>query len=335
MKYRIIAALLLGTMVLGLGGSSYADTKAKKASMNQLVSLLPASDGVITLNVKRFFSDALPQVLAGNQPLLAKVNGQVDSIRTKIGIDIRQFDEVAIGVSAKQIAAKNYDIDPVVIARGQMTSASLIGAAKLAANAKYREERVGDRVIYVFDTEKLAAQAPGVKVTGFMSEVGVASLDDRTLAFGDVGRVRATLEGKTRVSSDLIVMLEKNPAAVAAFAVKPPAGLKNFIPMENDELGKSIDSIQFVYGNADVVADKASIHMTARTLQNSQAASLYETMEGLQMIGKAFLGGAKGADKQVYARLVQNAKISIKTNEVSLDLVVPQADLDVLVGMIK
>jgi len=335
MKYRIIAALILGTMVFGLGGSTYADTKAKKASMNQLVSLLPASDGVVTFDVKRFFSDALPQVLAGNQPLLAKVTGKVDSIRAKIGIDIRQFDEVAIGVSARHIAAKKYDVDPVVVARGQMTSASLIGAAKLAAKAKYREERVGERVIYVFDTAKLTAQAPGLKVTGQMTEVGVAAVDDRTLAFGDVGRVRATLEGRTKVSSDLIVMLEKNPTAVAAFAAKPPAGLKNFIPMENDELGKSIDSIQFIYGNADVVADKAIVHLTARTLQNAQATGLYQTMEGLQMIGKAFLGGAKGADKQVYARLVQNAKISMKANEVTLDLVVPQADLDILVGMIK
>ncbi len=335
MKHRIIAALILGTLVFSLGGSTHADSKTKKASINQLVSLLPASDGVVTFDVKRFFGDALPQVLTGNQPLLAKVTGQIDAIRTKIGIDIRQFDEAAVGVSARPIAEKKYDVDPIVIARGQITSASLIGAAKLAANAKYREERVGDRVMYVFDSEKLTAQTPGIKVSGYMSEIGVAALDDRTVAFGDVGRVRATLEGKTKVGSDLIVMLEKNPTAVAAFAAKPPTGLKHFLPMENDELGKSIDSIQYIYGNADVIADKASVHVTARTLQNAQATSLHETMEGLQMIGKALLGGAKGADKQVYARLVQNAKISIKANEVTLDLVVPQADLDILVGMIR
>ena len=333
MKYRIFAAFILFVLAMNLGGSTFADTKGKKARMNQLVPMLPASDGVIILDAKRFFSDALPQVLAGNQPMLGKVTGYIDSMKSKIGIDIRQFDEVAIGVSARQIAEKKYDVDPVVVARGQMTSASLIGAAKVASNAKYREERVGDRVMYIFD-EVVALNSPG-KVAGSIKEIGLTSLDERTIAFGDPGRVRATLEAKTKVGADLLVMLEKSPTSVATFAIKPPTGLKAFIPMENDELGKSIDSIQYVYGNADVVADKANIRMTARTLQNAQATSLFETMDGLQKIGSAILGGSKGADKQVYARLVSNAKLSVKLNEVTLDLVVPQADLDMLVGMIK
>ncbi len=335
MKYRIIAALTLGMMVLGLGGSTFADTKAKKASMNQLVSLLPASDGVATFDVKRFFGNALPQVLSGNQTFLAKVMGEIESIRTKIGIDVRQFDEAAVGVSTRQIAAKKYDIDPVVIARGQMTSASLISAAKAAAKGKHREERFGERVIYIFDTEKLSDKTPVVKLSGQMSEVGVAALDDRTIAFGDVAQVRATLEGKTRVGSDLIVMLEKNPVAVAAFAVKPPAGLKAFIPMENDELGKNIDSIQYIYGNMNVLADTATVHVTARTMQSAQATSLHETIQGLQMIGQAFLGGARGDDKKVYARLIENAKVGLKGNEVMIDVTVPQADINFLVGLLK
>jgi hypothetical protein len=130
-------------------------------------------------------------------------------------------------------------------------------------------------------------------------------------------------------------MLEKDPTSVAAFAAKPPTGLKAFIPLDNDELGKNIDSIQYIYGSANLVGDKANIHVTARTLQNAQAAGLHETLEGLQVVGKAILGGAKGADKKVYARLIESAKFSVKANELTFDLTVPQSDIDVLVGLLK
>jgi len=44
------------------------------------------------------------------------------------------------------------------------------------------------------------------------------------------------------------------------------------------------------------------------------------------------IGSSKGADKKVYARMIENAKISRQANEVSMDLQVPQEDLNVIVG---
>jgi hypothetical protein len=73
----------------------------------------------------------------------------------------------------------------------------------------------------------------------------------------------------------------------------------------------------------------------ARTTRPEQAASLLDTLTGLQMVGKAFLGGAKGADKQVYARMIDNVKFAQAGNEVTVDLQVPQSDIDILIGQIK
>jgi len=336
MKYRIFAVLVLSVLVLNLGGSTFADSKARRTSMTQLIALLPASDGVVIFDAKRFFVEAMPKFGSSGQVILAKLTGKIDGFQTETGIDIRKFDDVGVGVSTRQIAEKKFDVDPVVIGRGRLTSASLIGAAKVASKSKYREERVGDRVMYVFDAQNVVAPtAAGVAVLDKVNEVALASLDAKTVAFGDVGRVRQTLEGKTKVGADLVGMLERSPASVAAFAARPPAGLKAFIPLDNDELGKNIDSIQYVYGNANVIADAATIHVVARTYQNAQATSLFETLEGLQLLGKAFLGAAKGADKQVYSRMIDNAKFSVRANEVTFDLSVPQADIDVLVGLIK
>jgi hypothetical protein len=52
------------------------------------------------------------------------------------------------------------------------------------------------------------------------------------------------------------------------------------------------------------------------------------------MLGKAFLGNAKGADKQVYARLIENVKFTALGNEVSMNLAIAQTDIDFLVGLL-
>jgi len=85
----------------------------------------------------------------------------------------------------------------------------------------------------------------------------------------------------------------------------------------------------------DVTDGNAVLQVMARTVKPEQAQSLLETLEGLQMVGKALIGGSKGADKQVYARLIDSVKFARTGNEVNLDLRVSQSDIDVLVGMIK
>jgi hypothetical protein len=82
----------------------------------------------------------------------------------------------------------------------------------------------------------------------------------------------------------------------------------------------------------DVNGASTNLSATARTAQADQAQGLRETLDGLQMLGKVLLGNAKGDDKKVYARLLENAKISSKNNEVTMDVAVAQGDIDFLIG---
>ena len=332
MKYRIFAVFVLSVLVLNLGGSILAGSNARRSGA-ELVPLLPASDGVMILDVKRFFGDALPKLLSNNPSTLAKVTGEIEKFQAKTGIDIRQFDSMAAGINTKQVANKQYDIDPVFIARGQTSSASLIATATKSGNVKYKEERFGERTIYIFSTADLANSPQAIK--RFADGIAVTVIDSTTLAFGTLGRVRQALEAKTKVGSDISSLLQLNPAAVTSFATRVPPGMKSFLPIENDELGKNIDSIQYLYGHADVAGGLANLYVTARTQQNAQATSLHETLAGLQILGKAFLSGSKSPDKQVYARLVENVKFSVRANEVNMNLQVPQSDIDILVGSLK
>ncbi len=350
MKIRLLAAVALCILVLDLGGSTFADTRAKtvkKSQTNQLASLLPASDGIATINIKRFFSDALPVILSGNQPMLAQIIAKIDEIKAKTGIDIRQFEYLAAGVTAKKVKLKEYDLQPIILSRGQISSASLIGAAKLASNGKYREERIGDRTVYIFSAKEIdkqkKPQPPAGKdsdpfdkaIDKLSEEIAVTAYDANTLAAGSLALVRQTLEAKTKPSSELMALLGRKEMAVVNFAANVPAGMSSLVPLDNDELGKNIDSIRYLYGNMDVIGDEVAVNLTAKTLQNSQAQGLLETLEGLQLVGKAFLGSSKNVNNQVYARMIDNVKFSAKGNEVMFDLRIPQSDLSLLVATLK
>jgi hypothetical protein len=350
MKNRFLPLFLAFVLILNTVGAAFADIKSngKNNQASQLVAILPASDAVVTFDAKRFMSDALPQILSGNQTLLTKVFAHVSEVKAKTGIDLRQFEQVAVGVTAKRITAKEYDFEPVILARGQINSTSLLAAAKLAANGKYREEKAGGKTIFIFAAKEIAANNPQIatgknaqmidKVIGKLSqELAVTAFDSNTLAFGTAARVRQTLDAKTRVGTDVTNLLSRKQTSVKQnsvmnFAAKLPVGMSAFLPLDNDELGKNIDSIQYLYGSMDVAGETTAVQLTAKTQNDTQAQALFETLEGLQFVGKAFLGSAKGADKQVYARMIENVKFARAANEVSIDLQVQQSDINVLIG---
>ncbi len=341
MKRSSAALFCLFVLILNLGGS------AQVSPANQLAGSLPVSDGIVTVDAKRFFNTALPKLLSANQPLLEKITTKIDQLKAQTGIDVRQFDYLAAGVTARKVGPKDYDVDPVIIARGQVSSASLIGAAKLASNGKYREEKVGAKTVYIFSAKDIAAQAkqhapvttnPDMvdKVMGrFSGDIAVSAVDANTIAFGDIELVKRAVSEKSGGNTELISLLAKKETSVVNFAAKMPNGMSEFLPLENDELGKNIDSIRYVYGSMDMPAGAMALNITARTLQPAQATALQETLEGIQLLGKAFLGNTSSADKQVYARMISNTKFSSRGNEVMIDLSIPQSDIDILVGSLK
>lgn len=346
MKNRFLPLFLLFALSLNALGAAFADTKtsAKKDQATQLAAILPASDAVVSFDAKRFMSDALPQILSGNQTMLSEILAYVDEVKANTGIDLRQFEQVAVGVTAKQITAKEYDFEPVILARGQINSGALLAAAKLASKGKYREEKVGGKSVFIFAAKEIAAANKPQNANGknaqmidkviskLSQEIAVSAFDPNTLAFGTAARVRQTIEAKTRVGTDIANLLNRKQNPVMSFAAKVPGGMSRFLPLDNDELGKNIDAIQYVYGSMDVLGDNTALELTAKTQNAAQAQELFETLEGLQMLGKVFLGSAKGADKQVYGRMIENAKFTQTANEVKLDLQVAQNDINILIG---
>lgn len=346
MRNKFYALIAFGALFLNAFGVVSAQTKTTNQT-NRLAALLPASDGVITLDVQRLLNESVPQVLSGKPEMLADINQKIDEIRDKTGLDARQFEQIVIGVATKQITAREVDLEPVFLARGKYNANALIAVAKLASKGKYREEKSGSRTIYVFDGKEIVAQnKPTTKnswfdkamdrlITGLTKEIAVTSLDDNTLAFGSLARVRETFETKSRISSEVLNLANRKPNAVVGFGAKLPNGLSNFFILDNDELGKTLDSIRQMSGAVEISEGNSAVSMAAKTLNVEQAQNLQETLQGLQMLGKAFLGGGKNEDKKVYARMIENAKITRNSAEVALDLQVPQTDINILLAGIR
>jgi len=313
---------------------------------NQLAMLLPNSEAVINIEMSRLMKEAIPQMLATKPQYLQELNSKIDEIKNNLGIDLRQFDQLAVGIGYKTVSAKETDFEPIILARGQFNSAAYLGLAKVAAKGKYREEKIGEKTVYIFSpTEILAQNKPANQdsfiakmidrvMKSFSQEVAVSSYDDNTLVMGPLKRVRQAFESKTRVSNAVLDLAAKNPDSLLSFGADMPAGASQFIPIDNDEIGKNIESIKQMFGALDFNNSQAKLAISAKTAKADEAQSLEETLAGLQMVGKALLGGVKGDDKKLYTRLIENAVIARKSNEVSLNLVMPKTDIDALMAIL-
>jgi len=128
---------LAATVALVIG----YNTKTSAASTNAALSALPASDFVIYFDAQRALNETLPTLLAGNPPLLAKMNAHLDEFQKKTGINPRAFESIAIG--GRLSPARPHDARTVVIARGSFNADELLETAFAAAKAngeKFQKE---------------------------------------------------------------------------------------------------------------------------------------------------------------------------------------------------
>lgn len=343
MKRKIVAVLVAFAFVVGTIGYVSADDKTKKNSTD-LAIMLPESDMVMTLDSERFLNQALPQILSANQPMLSKINGHIEMVKNKTGLDLREFKQVAVGVKSIRISANETDFQPVVLARGTVTADTLVSIAKLASNGKYKTEKVSGRTIYVFSPKEIIEENKDKikkgdsmvdsvieKMANSLSkEIALTAYDSNTIAFGMTSRVRETVENSPRISNEVLNLLNRKPNSIINVGAKTSAGLSQFLPLDNDELGKDLDAIRQIQGSMDVATGNTLFSMSAKTEQVEQAENLKSNLQAMQMVFSRLLKGMKGDDKKLYGRTLGNMEISRQRDEVLIDLTIPQTDIDII-----
>jgi hypothetical protein len=346
MKRKFITLFAVIIAVTGFSGLVSAQKRIARnvkpaEPIVTLANSLPASDAVISLDMKRMFDAALPQILKSKPEESDKINAKIDEIRAKTGIDIRLFEKVAVGLSVKQIDKKT-NVEPLVLAQGKFNANALISLAKVAAKGKYREEKVGEKTIYIFDAKEVIQEnAPKAKSSmidkvfaTFANEMAVTSLNDNTLTLGSLSRVKEMLEGTSKVDGEVLALVNKKANAIASFAASTPSGMSQIIDLDNDELGNILASIRTLNGSLDMNDGSATLAIAAKTVNPDQAAAMEDTLVGLQMVGKSLLGGMKGDKKQILGKMIDKVEIKRNINIVNLGLQIPQSEIDVLIGAV-
>jgi hypothetical protein len=355
MKKKIFALLVACAFGLNAASVAFAQVKTMESERQtqSLAGSLPASDLVVSVNTQRLFNEGLPQVLSNNQPMLKKIFDEMDKIKGQTGVDLRQFEQFALGVASRNVSAKEFNFEPVMLVRGSYNPAAMISLAKIALGSKYREEKIGDKTVYIFTPPpaKVKPQGktpqsnkPPAKTSVFEKamekmfadlsrEFAVGAFDSNTLVIGSTARLRETFQTKTRIDAEMLGLVNRKPNALMSFGARLPNGMSGIVNLENDELGRNIDSIRQISGAVDVADGSAMVSLLAKTLKPEQAQSLKDTLVGLQMFGKAIFGGAKEGSKKVFGQMVENVSVSSNGSEVMLDLQVPQSDIDILIGL--
>lgn len=347
--YRKITALGLALIfVLSSATIGLADNKARsrKAPVNALASLMPASDAIVTFDSDRFLTEALPQILASNQPLYDDINAKIDQMRKASGVDLRQVDQLAMSLTVRAASKGQVDFDPLLLARGKFNSDGIVAIVGLASEGKYRQDTIAGHTVYIFSPVKVdpnsvpktndaISQVLDMLLVGLDREMALTAYDDKTLAVGATERVRDLLEKKTRVSEEMLVSVSQNSKAILGIAAKMPTGLNQFIDLGSDSLGKTLSGIRFLNGSMDMTETNATLALSARMDTVEQAVTMKDLLVGFQGLFGGLMSGGKGKDKDIFARMIKNAQISRVGSQVKLDVAVPQSDIAQLVAAKK
>ncbi|MDQ1557009.1 MAG: hypothetical protein QOD32_69 [Pyrinomonadaceae bacterium] len=301
-----------------------ARAQATSAAAGLLASL-PTSDAVMSVDVRRLLSDALPRAYNNNPAELARINSEIDKFKADTGLDARQMERLVVGVSYKQTPAGKTLVETVAIARGNFRNASFAPANRTAQEQKY-----AGKTIQVFSVDKQ------VKLVGLfnlrVTDLAVAMLDANTVAVGKLERVQAAIDaqaGRGRVAPEITALATRDANALIGAGGNIPASLTQNLDMGN--ISRSIAAVRQFYSTLGTTANGFNMLTALRTDSASAAQSLSSMIAGLKQLAPFALGQMPAARQRPLRNLVENTKVNTEGNEVLITLELAQVDVAALI----
>lgn len=304
-----------------------AATAQSQPAQAALLAQLPASDAVMVVDTRRLLAEGLPRAFNNNAAELARVNAEIDEFKKKYGLNARDFERVAVGTSFAQAPSGATTLGTVAVLQGRFDTGALVGAARVAANGKYRTEQHAGKTIHVFD---LSAQ-PRVRLLGLfnlrLTELAVAPLDANTLALGKLSRVRAAIDaaaGRGRVSTEIASLATRNPAAIIGLGGNVPPATTSGIDLLNAEISRSVASIRQFYGSVAATQSGFQMQTVLRTETPAAARTLGETVAGLKQFAPFLISRMPEPRAGLLRGVVEATNVRAEGNEVQIDLALAQ-----------
>jgi hypothetical protein len=334
--FLALAVALITNAALTGAQTKQATATTVQASSAAPLGLLPPSDFVAFVNVKRLINEAAPKVLADNPAKLAQFNAEIDKFKTQTGIDARSFESIAVGMRYQHPSPNITTTDTIVIARGTFNSGALLAAARLATQGRYQEEKYNGATVYIFRIQDQ------VKMLGLFSmrvgEVAATALDANTLVIGEPQSVRAALDANrtpSRINNDLVQLASRTPNALMGFSANVPPTLTATADFGNAEISKIIGSIRQAYGAVSTTANGFDLLTVARTEKPDQAQALSETLGALKQFGGMMVTQLPPETGKLAQSALDNLKITAAGNETSISFELRQADISTLMRVLQ
>ena len=331
-----LALLLVAHSATGLAQTTRGTTaqqttapaRAQTSTVARVSVPLPASDAVLTVDLKGLLTEAAPRALASDPSRLAQLSADIEQFKSRTGVDARDFDTLTVGARLARLPSGATKVSNVVaIARGTFSADALIANARAAAKGKLTEQTYAGKTLYVI------AVNDRIKVFGLLkthvSELALCVLDQYTLAVGEPAAVRSAVDAAAgrggRVDPSLLSQVQ-NTGDLIAFAGNVPPGVLAGVDTGLPNVDRAVASIRGFRGS--VASTPAGLQLTTvlRAANADDARQLYMTADAMRQVAPSLisLAGEKGKFAQ---SAINNLKITTRGNEVQLRLDVPQSDI--------
>ncbi|HEY0763913.1 MAG TPA: tetratricopeptide repeat protein [Pyrinomonadaceae bacterium] len=302
-------------------------------------SVLPASDALIMLDLKRFSSDVVPRLLIGEQDARALVIALADPKTIEL-LDPRAVQRAVVGFRYSKSQAEKSSSDFEVVTVAQSSEAGQLPTLiRTRGSGKYREQSYAGKILYII---KLEQTEPKVEATTGTSsdetEWAIVALDANTLVFGSPAYVRSSIDlntGKgTTVSAELVTAVKRNSKAlVSAAGMLPPSLMSAAQQSVNSELSHVLSSLKQFYASVEPTPTGFEVAVTLNTTSPEQTKNLVDLFGAFKTLAVSLAPGKTRQDK-VARELIKGLVISAGGTEVQIKDQITQVSVNELTKQI-
>src|SRR5690242_5511360 len=323
----VLLAILCISTVVSLAQKTSSQTESARNPVQapiEAFAVLPSSDAVIVLDLKRSYGELFSQILVDEPDARALVIAV--PVQTAELFDPRAVQRVVIGIRYNKPPDEKTPSDISVITVAQSNEAGqLPGLIRSKGPGKYREEQYDGKLLYIAQVEQSEAPA----------EWAIVALDANTLVFGNPAYVRSSIDvlaGKEkRVNTDLVAAVKRNPQALlSAAGLLPPSVMSAAPQLSNSDWSRMLSSVKQFYVSVDLIPSGLAVAGTLTTTSPEQSKSLVDLMNAIKTVVVS-LGPGKTREDKVNRDLFKGLVISAAGTEVQVKDEISQASINVLV----
>jgi len=310
-NHSSIRSLLVVTAIVTCATTTFAQS---------VVTNLPESDAVATVNMRRIVNETLPRLLTAAQ--MTGLQSALAKAKQIAGFDISNIESAVVGLRLNRSAPLTMP-SMLFVMRGSFNADALVSLLKVGLSGKTHDEKYGTKTLTLLKMGDLM-QSGGSRAGSPAIEIAIVALDGSTIAAGIPAYVKAAVDadgGKNRIKPELVQLIGREPDSLIRIAgLVPPGFFARLLPKEsqgNEEIARLAGSIEQIYIglNMEAQAFPLSLMLKANTAENAHAIAGF-----LQSIAQF---GINVKDKN-FKSIVDALKITSQETEVQVRTVLPQ-----------